>query len=196
MREATTNQRLPKEYQEVEFIETKSGGPRININYIGTPKTDSYEIKFQGNGVNGFILATENNTSTPYEWLYYYKANNIFNLYIRGDSTQTSAVSIPIDNMTHVAKRIKNAFYFDNVLKGNLDLNKIPDSLNKNYLLFGTSSYPFIGKIFNAKFWNSDNVLLRDFVPCFRKSDNEIGMYDLVGKQFYTNAGTGEFLIP
>lgn len=33
-----------------------------------------------------------------------------------------------------------------------------------------------------------------DFVPCYRKSDGEIGMYDTVSRTFYTNAGTGTFL--
>ena len=36
--------------------------------------------------------------------------------------------------------------------------------------------------------------LARDFVPCYRKSDGTIGMYDLCESKFYTNAGTGEFL--
>lgn len=30
-------------------------------------------------------------------------------------------------------------------------------------------------------------------VPCYRKSDNEIGMYDMFSGNFYTNAGTGKF---
>ena len=33
------------------------------------------------------------------------------------------------------------------------------------------------------------------FIPCYRKSDSEPGMYDLVSKMFFTNAGTGEFLV-
>ena len=33
-------------------------------------------------------------------------------------------------------------------------------------------------------------TLIRDYVPCYRKSDNVIWMYDLVNNQFYTNAGT------
>ena len=33
-----------------------------------------------------------------------------------------------------------------------------------------------------------------DLVPCYRKSDGEIGMYDLARKRFYTNYGTGVFL--
>ena len=39
---------------------------------------------------------------------------------------------------------------------------------------------------------NGNHII--DLVPCYRKSDDEIGMYDLVRKQFYTNAGTETFL--
>jgi len=49
------------------------------------------------------------------------------------------------------------------------------------------------GKIYYAKIWNKGD-LVRDLIPCYRKSDNEAGMYDLVTETFFTNAGTGEFL--
>ena len=39
-----------------------------------------------------------------------------------------------------------------------------------------------------------DGQLLRDFVPCKRNSDGELGMYDLVNNAFYANAGSGEFI--
>ena len=35
----------------------------------------------------------------------------------------------------------------------------------------------------NCKIYDDDE-LLRDLVPCYRKSDNEIGMYDLVNSVF------------
>lgn len=38
-----------------------------------------------------------------------------------------------------------------------------------------------------------DNELVRDFIPCYRKSDGVIGLYDLVNDVFYTNLGTGQF---
>jgi hypothetical protein len=38
-----------------------------------------------------------------------------------------------------------------------------------------------------------DGVLVRDFVPVYRKGDNETGLYDLVNNVFYTNQGTGAF---
>lgn len=47
-------------------------------------------------------------------------------------------------------------------------------------------------KIYYCKIWNSW-TLIRDFVPCYRKSDSVIWMYDKVNKTFYTNAGTWTF---
>ena len=38
-----------------------------------------------------------------------------------------------------------------------------------------------------------NNIPVRDFVPAQRKSDNVIGLYDLVNDVFYTNQGTGTF---
>ena len=37
--------------------------------------------------------------------------------------------------------------------------------------------------------------MVRDLIPCYRKVDNVAGMYDLVNDVFYTNEGTGEFII-
>lgn len=35
-----------------------------------------------------------------------------------------------------------------------------------------------------------------NLIPCVRKSDSKPGMYDTVSKTFFTNAGTGEFIVP
>ena len=42
-------------------------------------------------------------------------------------------------------------------------------------------------KLYNA------NGLAYNLIPCYRKSDNAIGMYDTVSKTFYGNSGTGTF---
>ena len=46
-------------------------------------------------------------------------------------------------------------------------------------------------KIYDLKIYDND-ALVRDFIPCINAS-GEVGLYDLVGKQFYGNAGTGVF---
>ena len=48
-------------------------------------------------------------------------------------------------------------------------------------------------KIYNLKI-SENGILIRNFIPCYRKSDNEIGLYDIVNNVFYTNQGTGVFL--
>ena len=47
-------------------------------------------------------------------------------------------------------------------------------------------------RLYNLKLYDGD-TLVRDFVPCYRKSDNVIWLYDLVNYQFYTNSWTWTF---
>lgn len=48
-------------------------------------------------------------------------------------------------------------------------------------------------KLYNLKIYDND-TLVRDFVPCYKKSNNVIGLYDKVNNTFYTNAGSGSFV--
>ena len=38
-----------------------------------------------------------------------------------------------------------------------------------------------------------NNIVVRDFVPCYRIIDNEIGLFDKIHNIFYANAGTDTF---
>ena len=58
-----------------------------------------------------------------------------------------------------------------------------------------TAGYVWYGKVKMYTFEIYENgVLIQNLIPCYRKSNNEIGMYDVVGQQLYTNAGTGVFI--
>ena len=50
----------------------------------------------------------------------------------------------------------------------------------------------FPWKVYGCKIYEGA-TLERDFVPCYRKLDSVIGMYDLVNDTFYTNAGSWTF---
>ena len=56
----------------------------------------------------------------------------------------------------------------------------------------GAGSTYLKGKIYRLKFWSND-TLVRDLTPCYRKSNNVIGLYDMANDVFCTNAGTGTF---
>lgn len=47
-------------------------------------------------------------------------------------------------------------------------------------------------KLYSFKIYDN-GTLIRDFIPCYRVADNEVGLYDIVNNQFYTNQGTGSF---
>ena len=59
----------------------------------------------------------------------------------------------------------------------------------------GTAANFFKGRIYGCLI-SENNSIIHKYIPVVRKSDNKPGMYDRVSKQFFTNAGTGEFIIP
>ena len=68
----------------------------------------------------------------------------------------------------------------------------------KSELLFGpnangTKSSQVKMKLYYCKLYDND-ILVRDFIPMERLSDNKIGLYDFVTNTFYSNNGTGEFI--
>ena len=65
------------------------------------------------------------------------------------------------------------------------------------YIFNASGTYPagYVNastKLYYCKIWNG-TTLIRDYVPCYRKSDDVIGLYDLENNVFYTNAGTDDF---
>ena len=59
---------------------------------------------------------------------------------------------------------------------------------NGNYRSSGTFN------IYSFKYYDKNDNLICDLVPCYRKSDGEIGMYDIVRKMFLVNQGAGKFI--
>ena len=76
--------------------------------------------------------------------------------------------------------------------KYNGDVSQNPN-VNPKLFACNTSADNLIGKMYYFQLYDN-GVLVRDFVPCYRKSDKKPGMYDLVSDTFFTNAGTGEFI--
>ena len=54
-------------------------------------------------------------------------------------------------------------------------------------------NYGWSGKIYSIKLYNDNDKLIRDFIPCYRRSDLEPGLYDFVENKFYTNSGQSNF---
>lgn len=57
--------------------------------------------------------------------------------------------------------------------------------------------YPSIGRLYSCSIYDylDGGNLIRNFYPCYRKSDNVAGLYDNVNGVFYANAGSGTFIV-
>lgn len=49
-------------------------------------------------------------------------------------------------------------------------------------------NYAALGEFYASKIWDLNGELVQDLIPCYRKSDNVGGMYDIVSNQFFVNA--------
>lgn len=56
----------------------------------------------------------------------------------------------------------------------------------------GSPSLYSSAKIYACRFSKGEETV-RDFIPCFRASDDVAGMYDIINGTFYENQGTGSF---
>ena len=64
----------------------------------------------------------------------------------------------------------------------------------------GEPTYRFRGRLYYIRFYDSTGTQVRNFVPCYRKADNVVGLYDLCGSicpqtntPFYINLESGHF---
>ena len=65
-------------------------------------------------------------------------------------------------------------------------------TLLDNYDSPNSQDSPMLSPVAYIKIWQND-VLVAEFIPCYRRSDGAKGMYDIVRNQFFGNAGTGDF---
>lgn len=188
--------RLPREYQEVEHLE--STGTQYIITGI-PPKAASttWELDFKYTKATGVMGANWNNGSR-----FYIDAGFGYGLSYR------YSFGIPFDTNRHQFRLNLYQRRF-----AQLDDNE-PEVYNGNpaftegcpITLFARSrpgAVDFKGYVcvYSSKIYESGE-LVQDLIPCVRKSDSKPGMYDLCGSictltnsPFYINAGTGEFLV-
>ena len=194
---------LPNEYQEVEYIES-TGTQYIDTGYC--PYKTKTEVKFKYTGssnVSGvYILASWTSNNRYYPVAYTGTINGTtYNQFRTADKnniyTNLGAYNSEVHSVIYNDE--ENKVYFDNILKTTVTDLDTPNT-NSIYLfaMHGSTGAENSSscRIFSVKLMDKiTNTIARNFIPCYRKSDNEIGMYDLVSNQFYTNAGTGVFLM-
>ncbi len=92
------------------------------------------------------------------------------------------------------------------IVQGDIDTvitNVLRDCTLKYFGIYRYGNYKLDGRIYYMKIYDSNNNLKYNYVPCYRKSDNEPGFYETVNGVFYPNetvpgqqSATGKWEIP
>ena len=189
------------EYQELEYIEA-TGNQYIDTKFIPNSNT-SLEIKARGDiaAIKASpIQILAGARTAPNEDTYTIIYNAIYS-----KSYLTQRFDYGKDK---IGSKIQRALqdeiitYFANKYEGFINNERVTytsDTLfSCRYPLYiggvntaGSfkSDLGFHGKIYSAKIYDNYN-LVRDYVPCLRKPDNAVGMYDKVNNKFYASEDT------
>ncbi len=201
--------KLPKEYQQVEYIEN-SGTQYIDTGLypldITSGKFDiTLESMPSGDPVffmGGFFSTAATSGAKYYSPLLINKNNNKVGIGgINGWKYSNYVWNLKErHNVSFEFVKQNQSLYIDDVevIKNTDNIDRPETNVTVLFLTYqyGTqklNNYGWIGKIYSIKLYGNNNELIRNLIPCYRKSDDEVGLYDVVNNTFYTNAGTGTF---
>lgn len=191
--------RLPDEYQEVEYIESTGTQAiltdipcqlpiKTDIDIMFTQRNDSY---FCGTRYGDVRICSGGNYQNNVQWAfgtYKLKSGVALNTrYSLSTFLDNGNQSIAIDGNTIGTYEYTLSESEVASMNGNLALFAMWINNSQTFGQYAKT------KCYGVKISNNNN-LLGNFIPCYRKSDNEIGIYDTVSQTFYTNQGTGTFL--
>ena len=183
---------LPKGYTELEYIES-TGTQYINTG-VSAKSTSGFYIKFS-------VLSTSGTTGIIGGFTYGGYNNNFAAMNghwgVQYGSNATYQFG-SVDTAVHeVSQNIEGGIV---VFDGSTIQTGLVfyDNTERTFNLFcynGGPSYPtfWIGpsRIYSCKMYDN-GVLIRDYIPSINPS-GVIGLYDLVSRQFFENAGAGSF---
>lgn len=196
------NNKFNKLYQEVEYIESSNGAYTLIDYYLkGNTEMDLQMLYTNPIKTAGGIFG--NNTSlgagTPENPKYMMTSSStgeLLGFYYYTTALIQIKPSVNVGTLTSIETKVEGntlKVYVNGELKTTPSNTIVDFTCNQETLLFGVPTRLKNQRIYSCKF-SEEGDLKVNLVPCYRKSDGEIGLYDKVNDKFYTNQGTGEFL--
>lgn len=192
--------RLPSGYQEVEYIES-TGEQYIDTGFI-LNKRNGFLIDFvpendvvTSNAPNYINAGGAGGTSNTRVGINCYKRTDngelqFFNWYTDPKIIKNQRARLGV---------INRIIYYPDGTTREMNITET-NPTNSSMILFGaynqdlTQIYRFSKmKLYNLKLYDATTVV-RDYIPCYRKSDGEIGLYEIIEGRFLTNQGSGTFI--
>lgn len=184
--------RVPTAYQEVEYIES-TGTQYIDTEYKPNFNTKvEADVEVPASASNNCLLFGGRNVygSQMFEtgWNTSKEMSNDYGAY--REFTQTA-----YDGRMLVVRDKEKLLVNGNLVSSVTGASDFTSPVNMTLFCWNQTAGVVASngfKVYSCKVYDN-GVPVRYFVPCYRKSDNVIGMYDLVSGTFFINAGTGTF---
>lgn len=194
--------RLPNAYQEVEYIES-SGGAMMEIPYNLKGNTEmDLKILYTGSqtsaiGIMGNTAAGTGSVSNP-KYIFTSSSSGaaVAYYYCSAYKAVSPTFDLVEDGVVRIETKIENGkfmIYLNGVANIQSALDEVSVTCPQNTTIFGITGGRYKDqRVYWCRFYENGTAQV-DLVPCYRISDNEIGMYDLVSGSFLTNSGSGSF---
>jgi len=187
---------LPLEYTEVEYIES-TGTQYIDTKYVPNANTAvevQYQITDLGNEEEQSIFAQGTTADATNQYSFSY---NNASLYFRVSDCETTNTEYINKEKATLYLDKTNAKYNGTIIASMDSEESLPlDGTSSLYLFAqqkdGTVGNYFVGRMYTCIIKENDTIV-RNFVPCYRNSDNVAGLYDTTNGVFYANSGTDDF---
>ena len=184
---------LPNDYQEVEYVQS-DGVPYIQTDhkFNGTAKVKVRLACVGNQSTSNYFGVNEQATGALVAFgVISFSSAHKLGFFVFGGQVQ----AIPFDNVFHDYYISKDGVSVDGTsytLSGTVRPSQITKSLKLFRFVAGGNASLSPSKLGRIEISLDGNDYL--YVPCYRKSDDEIGFYELTTQTFYTNANnTGTF---
>lgn len=187
--------RLPAEYRQVEYV-ASNGTQGITTDIIprDTRTLITYEFIDFISGHDNFVCGVWNDGNQRY-YAVCVISSGVFRFVNRSNSTKWTGPTKPLGKHTVDYNNASHQVIYDDVVRATDATFALTGGDGKIGLFTrdGNIGYSSIVKIYSAMFEdNTSGNVVGNFIPCYRKSDGVIGLYDLVTEQFYTDKFDGD----
>lgn len=207
---------IPDDYIQLAYLET-DGSQFVNsmINASHYPNGLYYEMRahvlgyLASNTNNYFFGALANNSRSGNLCVYPNSTDSAFRLYVAGSSSPMKVCAdYPLNtdftitaSINPLDPKLGTLVYYNETRFSNAGTAAvIVDMPDAEIYLFTANGVAetngkFYGRLYSFQMKERINMTpLRNFIPCRRKSDGTLGLYDTVSELFFVNSGSGEFI--
>lgn len=197
---------LPAEFQRVEYIGSRatdpSAWPTISVPItIADPKRYVFKttarIRETNNATKNVVLIYGG--SYRYCAFFYSSTQTVFGSWIANNTASITGIDDRNNKIltlfSFVDLASKKLVAVDKTTTKTASENIAYPDIGENLIIFGSynDTSKFYGDVYEVEVFHEVDSIIH-LIPCYRKADNVIGMYDLVSETFYTSTTSGTFI--